>query len=59
MEGTDGEELVPQPEGTVHLVEQATDEEGANRWTVELSWTTPPGSMPSHPEDATASSADN
>lgn len=59
VEGADGEELVPQPEGTVHLVEQATDEGGENRWTVELSWTTSPGSMPAHPEDITPSSADN
>lgn len=56
--GADGEELVPQPEGTVHLVEQATDEEGKNHWTVELRWTTPAGSTPSHSEDIIPPSAD-
>lgn len=36
---SEAEELLPRPDGNVHLVEYTTDEEGGNEWVVELRWT--------------------
>jgi membrane protein len=44
--GSDGEESIPRPDGDIHLVEYATDEEEGSRWTVELSWTPATDSTP-------------
>jgi membrane protein len=53
------EALLPRPDGDVHLVEYATDEEDDRRWTVELSWTAGADSTPDRSEDPVSRPADD
>ena len=58
VERTD--DLLPRPDGEVHVVEYTTDAEGqAPRWTVELSWTPETDQATERSEKAAASMADD
>ncbi|PSP51042.1 hypothetical protein BRC60_03800, partial [Halobacteriales archaeon QH_1_68_42] len=58
VERTD--DLLPRPDGEVHVVEYTTDAEGqAPRWTVELSWTPETDRATERSEKAAAPTADD